>query len=67
MVMYKGELKPAVGRCPFCGRLVCRECSVEIEPGVRVCRDCFQKLDEYFRKYPVLRRCYSRYLRVLKA
>ncbi len=26
--------------CPVCGRTVCEECSVQVTPVVRVCREC---------------------------
>ena len=63
MIYFKGRYRPAVGVCPFCGKLICYECSVELQPGIRVCLDCYKKLDHYFRKYPILKECYSRYLK----
>ena len=44
----------SVGRCPLCGRLICRRCSIELQPGIRVCRDCFSRLDEIVSRYPSL-------------
>ncbi len=36
----------SVSRCYYCGRVVCRECSVELSPGIRVCKECYARLDE---------------------
>ncbi len=44
----------SVDVCPLCGRLICRECSVELQPGIRVCRECFSRLDEIVAEHPRL-------------
>ncbi len=48
----------AVDTCPFCGRIICRECSVELQPGIRVCKECFKKMNNYVRKFPALKYYY---------
>ncbi|MCD6278361.1 MAG: hypothetical protein J7J11_01625 [Desulfurococcales archaeon] len=44
----------SVSRCIICGRLVCRNCSVELQPGIRVCINCYGDLDKIVRRYPSL-------------
>jgi len=44
----------SVDSCLICGRLVCRECSVELQPGIRVCRDCYSRIDELIARNPRL-------------
>jgi hypothetical protein len=34
----------SVTSCVICGRPVCRSCSVELEPGIRVCKQCVNNL-----------------------
>ena len=34
----------AISNCPVCGRIVCDQCSVQITPVVRVCRECYNRL-----------------------
>ena len=36
----------AVDSCAVCGRLICRRCSVELQPGIRVCSECATGLRE---------------------
>jgi len=33
----------AVSTCPLCGRLMCVECSVQLDAPVRVCVECFRR------------------------
>ena len=44
----------SVSRCPICGKLICRKCSIELQPGIRVCKHCFSKLDQVINRYPSL-------------
>ncbi len=30
--------------CEICGRYVCYDCSIQVTPAVRVCKECFSKL-----------------------
>ena len=36
----------------MCGKLICRDCSVEYQPGIRVCRECYNKCGD-------LRKCFE--------
>ncbi len=42
----------------ICGRIVCRECSVELQPSIRVCNECYSKMlnDDMYIKYRELLR-----------
>ena len=40
LCMVCGE-RLSVARCDSCRRLVCIECSIQIDPVRRVCRECF--------------------------
>ncbi len=42
----------AVDACVVCGRLVCRTDSVELQPGIRVCKLCWPRLDSIIEKNP---------------
>ena len=44
----------SIDSCLICGRLVCRRCSVELQPGIRVCRNCYRELNSILRKEPRL-------------
>ncbi len=45
----------AVDSCLICGALVCRSCSVELQPGIRICTKCYSRLDELISKEPRLK------------
>ena len=34
----------AVSSCPVCGRIVCDQCSIQITPVVRICKECYNRL-----------------------
>lgn len=34
----------SVGICLICARIICRECAVELQPAIRLCRECYNKL-----------------------
>ncbi|HIP85684.1 MAG TPA: hypothetical protein EYH17_03455 [Pyrodictium sp.] len=36
----------AISNCPVCGRIVCDQCSVQITPVVRVCKECYNRLEK---------------------
>ncbi|MEM1622785.1 MAG: hypothetical protein QW780_02120 [Sulfolobales archaeon] len=44
----------AVDSCLVCGKLVCRQCSKELQPGLRVCTDCYTHIYDYIRRDPRL-------------
>ena len=46
--------KIAVDSCVICGRLVCRGCSVELQPGIRVCKECYANIDRILQEKPEL-------------
>ena len=52
----------AVTSCLICGKLICRNCSVELQPGIRVCSECYRRLDELLVREPRLKYL-MRYLR----
>ncbi len=33
----------SIATCAICGRLVCEECSIQVTPVVRVCKECLEK------------------------
>ncbi|MEM4621527.1 MAG: hypothetical protein QW130_02475 [Sulfolobales archaeon] len=37
----------AVDSCLICGKLVCRQCSKELQPGLRVCSKCYAHIHDY--------------------
>lgn len=44
----------SVDACIVCGRLICRSCSVELQPGIRVCVRCYGNLPEVLGERPEL-------------
>ncbi len=44
----------SVDACIVCGRLICRSCSVELQPGIRVCTPCYENLPEVLSERPEL-------------
>jgi len=44
----------AVSSCLICGKLICRSCSVELQPGIRLCMKCYENIDLLISKYPRL-------------
>ncbi|KSW12304.1 hypothetical protein CF15_06035 [Pyrodictium occultum] len=42
----------AVASCSICGRPVCDECSVQVTPVARVCRECLARLGGLPREWP---------------
>jgi len=44
----------SVTTCPVCGRLICRDCAAELQPGIRICHECFRNLDYILLKKPEL-------------
>lgn len=43
----------SVGMCLICTRVICKDCSVELQPGIRLCRECYDRLlnDPNYAKY----------------
>lgn len=52
----------SIDACIICGKLICRSCSVELQPGIRVCMYCYNNLPEILSKRPELSYL-SRYVR----
>jgi len=53
MCQLCGE-KLSVDACIVCGKLVCRSCSVELQPGIRVCVHCYRNLPNVLNERPEL-------------
>lgn len=40
----------AVDSCIVCSKLVCRSCSRELQPGIRICERCLTHIHEYVKQ-----------------
>ncbi len=45
----------AVDSCVVCGKLVCRRCSEDLQPGIRVCRECLSDIHDRVKRDASLR------------